>query len=125
MFFLDLGARPGEVEGVAGAVALADGTSVPVLRLTGVGKGGPLAARRGLLPGALLWPRGLVTRARGASWTALWMTPLGWWFCARTELERKRLEWLLCGGGGNVALPSISGDSTGGGNVDEEEADFL
>lgn len=39
----------------------------------------------------------MVMRARGASCTVLWITPLGWG--PRKEVARNRLELLVCGEG--------------------------
>lgn len=104
LFFLDPWPMAwGEVVGGCNggpAWAVAWALLAPVLRFTGMEP----ASRS--LGGDLPWEaeslRGLVMRARGASWVVLWMTPLGWWGSGRPSraLERKRLEWLFCGGGG-------------------------
>lgn len=62
--FLGVLATPDEAGGEA---ELADISLAPVLRLMGMGQGGLVAAWRGLLLGVLLWLRGLVMRAKGAS----------------------------------------------------------
>lgn len=63
LVFLDLG--PDEV--LRAEAELSNMSLVPVLRLMGMGQGGLVAARSNLLLGLLLWMRGLVMRARGAS----------------------------------------------------------
>lgn len=63
--FLDLGSDEAEV--LRGEVELSNISLVPVLKLIGMEQGGLVAAKRGLLLGVLLWMRGLVMRARGAS----------------------------------------------------------
>ena len=75
----------------------------PVLRSTGIDPASESHWGKSL--------RGLLMRAKGASWVVLWMTPLGWWGSRSPSraLERKRLEWLSWGGG-----------SGAGGNGDED-----
>lgn len=63
--FLDLGSDEAEV--LRGEAELSNISLVPVLKLIGMEQGGLVAAKRGLLLGVLLWMRGLVMRARGAS----------------------------------------------------------
>lgn len=63
--FLDLGSDEAEV--LSGEAELSNISLVPVLKLIGMEQGGLVAAKRGLLLGVLLWMRGLVMRARGAS----------------------------------------------------------
>lgn len=63
--FLDLGSDEAEV--LRGEAELSIISLVPVLKLIGMEQGGLVAAKRGLLLGVLLWMRGLVMRARGAS----------------------------------------------------------
>ena len=88
-FFPNPWAGAGEVDGCV------EWLLPPVLRLTGAGRGGGGRGCVGIgLSGILAWLRGLVMRARGASWMELWMMPLGWW-CPRRVVERKRWEWLL------------------------------
>ena len=81
----------------------------PVLRLTGIDPASE--SHWGDLPFEAESLRGLLMRAKGASWVVLWMTPLGWWGSGSPSraLERKRLEWLFWGGG-----------SGAGGNGDED-----
>lgn len=63
--FLDLGSDEAEV--LRGEAELSNISLVPVLKLIGMEQGGLVAAKRDLLLGVLLWMRGLVMRARGAS----------------------------------------------------------
>lgn len=63
--FLDLGSDEAEV--LRGEAELSNISLVPVLKLIGMEQGGLVVAKRGLLLGVLLWMRGLVMRARGAS----------------------------------------------------------
>lgn len=68
LVFLDLLASTDEAEDLREEEELPDISLVPVLKLMGIGHGGLEAARRGLLAGLLvLWLRGLVIRAKGAS----------------------------------------------------------
>ena len=113
LFFLDpWPVAWGEVvEGCDGAPAWAGAWVLlaPVLRLTGIDPAS--GSHWGDLPWEAESLRGLVMRAKGASWVVLWMTPLGWWGSGSPSraLERKRLEWLFWGGGGGA-----------GGNGDED-----
>lgn len=104
LFFLDPWPVAGGevVGGCDGAPAWVDAWVLlaPVLKLTGIDPASE--SHWGDLPCGAESLRGLVMRAKGASWVVLWMTPLGWWGSGspRRALERKRLEWLFWGGVG-------------------------
>ena len=116
LVFLDPWESRGETVDLSGEVE-SDGALVPVLKLMGIGQEGLIAATSGLLLRVPLWLRGLVMRAKGASWTSLWNAPLGRGF-------RNRLVSLLWGRDGKWLL-NISDKYLGGNNNVEEDAEFM